>query len=130
MSACVYAREWLREVAVYQYCLLYSSENKRTGKPLTEMAGTSQYARAIYTRHQTCEYARYIKDGDINPYQNNVDICQHRFFCLIALAPYILAQLHSLTKENFLLAYYCSDIKIGNCFYNELFAFYLNRSTG
>ena len=58
-----------------------------------------------------------------------VDICQHRFFRLIALALYILAQRHSLTKENLLLAYYFSDIKIPNCFYNELFALYLNRNT-
>ena len=66
MSACVYAREWLREVAVYQYCLLYSSENKRTGKPLTEMAGTSQYARAIYTRHSTCQPGSQLNCSQLN----------------------------------------------------------------
>ena len=41
----------------------------------------------------------------------------------------MLAQRHSLTIENFLLAFWCSDIKFQNCFYNELFAFYLNRNT-
>ena len=52
-----YVYNFLLEIAVYQFCLLFSSElkqedlrirNKRTGKPQTEMAGTSQYARAIY----------------------------------------------------------------------------------
>jgi len=51
------------------------------------------------------------------------------FFGLIALVPYALAQRYSPIKGNFTLACCSSDIKISNCFYNELFAFYLNRNT-
>ena len=48
------------------------------------------------------------------------------FFSLIALAPYMLAQRHSLTGENFFLGFYCNDLKFPKCFCNKLFAFYLS----
>ena len=66
-----------------------------------------------------------------NPYQNIRWHLPTFIFSLFDCARtlHAIPQHHSLTKENFFLGFYCSDFKHPKCFYNELLAFYLNRST-
>ena len=66
--------------------------------------------------------------GNLTLIRTYVDICQHRFFLFDCTRP-LHASSAPFTDEGKILDYYCSDIKMPNCFYKELFAFYLNRNT-